>query len=215
MADSLDGRQAKAKDEPSAESVLAYIEQNPEIMASLFVPHPAEQPGVVDLQRHIVEGLRRSLEQRDARERQILSAAEARAGAVNRIHGACRTAIEAVSLDDLIARVARNFPYELDIDSAALVIESRVSRTRFTALIRGVDKIRLGALREAERAVLGERAQSVASIGLLLPEGAQRSILLLGSVDPHGFEAGHGTDLLEFLGEILAHGLMRWFQPPP
>ena len=193
----------------------AYIERNPEILASLFVPHPAEQPGVVDLQRHIVDGLRRSLEQRNARERQILSAAEARADAVNRIHGACRTAIEAVSLDDLIARVSRHFPYELDIDSAALVMESRVSKTRLAALLRGVDKVRLGELREAERAVLGERAQSAASIVLAQPEGVQRSILLLGSVDPQAFEAGQGTDLLEFLGEIVAYGLEKWLQPPP
>ena len=113
--------------------------------------------GAVDLQRHIVDGLRRSLEQRDARARRILAAAEARAQAVERVHGACRAAIGAFSLDDVICRVGRDFPDMLDVDSAALIIQDRVAPARFKALGRRVGRIRLGSVRAAERAVLGAR----------------------------------------------------------
>ncbi len=214
MADALDGHRTEPDEEPSADAVRAYIERNPGFLATLFAPHPAEQDGVVDLQRHIVDGLRRSLEQGDARARQILAAAEARAQAVERIHGACRAAIDAVSLDDVIYRVGRDFPDTLDIESAALITQDRIAPARFKALCRRVGQIRLGPVREAERAALGPRAKSVATISLRLPEDVPRAVLLLGSAAPDGFAAGHGTELLEFLGEILAFCIRQWSQPP-
>ena len=214
MPDALDDRPPVSREEPSADAVRAYIERNPDFLATLFTPHPAEQLGAVDLQRHIVDGLRRSLEQRDARARRILAAAEARAQAVERVHGACRAAIGAFSLDDVICRVGQDFPDMLDIDSAALVIQDRVAPARFKALGRRVGRIRLGPVRAAERTVLGARARSAATIGLKPPDGMPRAFLLLGSADPDGFAAEHGAELLEFLGEILAFCIRRWLRPP-
>ncbi len=214
MPDALDGRPPAAREEPDPGAVRAYIERNPDFLATLFVPHPAERSGVVDLQRHIVEGLRRSLAQRDAHIRRLLAAAEARAQGVERVHGACRTVIGASSLEDLIHRVRRDFPDMLGIESAVLILQDRVRAARFNALGRRVGRIRLGPVRAAERAELGARARAAATIGLKLPDGMPRAFLILGSADPDGFVAEDGTELLEFLGEILALCIRRWSQPP-
>lgn len=213
MSDGTDGRRAKTTESPSADSVRAYIERNPAILASLIAPNHSEQPGVIDIQRYVVNGLRRSLEQSDARERQILAAAEDRAHAVDRVHGACRTAIGAVSLDDLVYRVAREFPIILEIDDAALITRDRVPPSQFKALNRRLGTIRLGTPGDTERTVLGEHIQSVAIIALGPAGGTAPAILLLGSKDPHGFDSEKGTELLEFLGEIIRFCIERWSHP--
>ncbi|MDE0061002.1 MAG: DUF484 family protein [Defluviicoccus sp.] len=228
MPKAIDDPTLGAKPELTAEDIRDWLAANPDFLdrnADLLVAqdarHADDIPGVVDLRRHILEGLRRSLERQKAREREILLAAEDRARAVARTQDAVLAVLRQTSLGGLARRVASQFPVLFSTTAAALVVEGGLGAGQGELLALPTDAMdtlippgktaRLGRATDADRCALGDRfslVESLAAIRLQTRHG--RFALVLGSSTADEFAPDQGTDLLDFLGSVLEYAIDRW-----
>ena len=228
MPKAVDDRKVDPKTELTAEAVRDWLAANPDFLdrnADLLLAqdarHAEDAPGVVDLRRRILDGLRRSLERQKTREREILLAAEDRARAVARTQDAVLVSLRQTSLSALAQRIASQFPVLFSTTAAALVMEGgpdaregdllALSRDAMDALLPPREAIRLGPATETDRGALGDRfslVESLAAVRLRTRQG--RFLLVLGSSTAAHFAPDQGTDLLDFLGSVLESVIDRW-----
>ena len=228
MPKAIDDRKLGAKPELTAEDVRDWLAANPDFLdrnADLLVAqdarHSEDIPGVVDLRRRILDGLRRSLERQKAREREILLAAEDRARAVGRTQDAVLVVLRQSSLGALAQRIAAQFPVLFSTTAATLAVEGGPAAGQgellalppdaMDALIPPGKTVRLGQATDTDRCALGDRfslVESLAAIRLQTRHG--RFVLVLGSSTADDFAPSQGTDLLDFLGSVLEYAIDRW-----
>ena len=228
MSKAVDDRKIGPKPELTAEAVRDWLAANPDFLdrnVDLLVAHDTrhaeETTGVIDLRRRIVDGLRRDLERQQAREREILLAAEDRARAVARTQEAVLVSLRQTSLGALAQRVAAQFPVLFSTTAATLVVEGGLGAgqgelvalppDKMDSLIPTGETVRLGQATETDRIALGDRfslVESLAAIRLQTRHG--RFVLVLGSSTAAHFEPDQGTDLLDFLGSVLEIAIDRW-----
>ena len=228
MPKAADGRKAGPKPELTADAVRAWLADNPDfidrnidLLAARDRNDADDIPGVIDLRRRILDGLRRDLDRQKAREREILLAAEDRARAVARTQDAVLVVLRQNSLAALAQRVASQFPVLFSTTAATLVVEGgpaaetrelpALPQERMDALIPTGESARLGAATETDRSALGDRFALVESLAAIrLQTRHDRFALVLGSSTAGHFAPDQGTDLLDFLGGVLAAAIDRW-----
>ena len=228
MPKAVDDRKVGPKTGLTAEAVREWLAANPDfldrnvdLLAAQDDRHAEEMPGVIDLRRRIMDGLRRKLDRQQAREKEILLAAEERARAVARTQDAVLVSLRQTSLPALAQRIAAQFPVLFSTTAATLAVEGgpeaasgelqALAREAMDALIPPGETVRLGAAAEADRGLLGDRfslVESLAAVRLKTRHG--RFALVLGSSTATHFSPDQGTDLLEFLGSVLEHSIDKW-----
>ena len=228
MPKAVDDRRLGPKPELTADAVREWLADNPDfldrnmdLLAARDRGDADETQGVIDLRQRILDGLRRDLERQKAREREILLAAEERARAVARTQDAVLTALRQNSLAALAQRVAAQFPVLFSTTAATLVVEGgpaaglkelpALPRERMDALVPPGETARLGPATDTDRGALGDRfslVESLAAIRLRTRHGD--FALVLGSSTAGHFAPDQGTDLLDFLGGVLAAAIDRW-----
>ena len=214
--------------EVSAEQVADYLRRNPDFLAGhpelldrLSPPLRATGDGVVDLQRFMIERLRR-------RHADLLQSGRCTLSQQSQINDAVIALIGAAGLEHFIEIVATDLPHALDLDVAALCGEgggaaavlgvSCLATGGIDALLGpGRDLLILAGDGDARIFGAGAGAGLVASTALIrlrLGAAAPPALLALGSRHAERFPTGQGGEALAFLGRVVARCLNRWLDLP-
>jgi uncharacterized protein YigA (DUF484 family) len=185
---------------------------------------------VISFEERAVARLRDQLGEAQTARADLLAFARGHSGAVASIHRAVLDALEAGSLDEMMATVTRDWPGILGLDS--VVIALVVGNQAFRADRHGIHLIArpivdraiqsMGAveLRNVERGhpMFGDAAaeiQSEALVRIDSPAPLPYGLVILGQHGAQNLDTPHGADLLLFLGQSLAAMIRRWAMTEP
>jgi uncharacterized protein YigA (DUF484 family) len=220
--------------ELSGETVLAYLRQHPdflnqhpELIASLTPPELQRGDGIVDMQHFMLQRLRGDLQRLKAQQRALIATSRSNLTSQNRIHAAALAIIAATSFELLIQTVTTDLAVLLDVDVVTIGVESaasaqpRLPRHGIQILPRGTVDELLGADRSVllrsnvtgDPALFGSAAGLVHSAALLrieVSEHAPVGLLCIGTRRAEKFQPGQGTELLCFLARVLESTIGAW-----
>ncbi len=232
--------QAKAELETGIDDaqVLAYLRahrgflaEHAELLAPLLDRERESGDRVVDLQRFMVERLKRRARELEEECQQMVALARLNLKSQARVHRTALALMGAASFEHLIQVITIDLPVFLGLDVAALCIESsanpppRCETTGVRLLDKGaVDRL-IGPAREmllrgrvrGERAIFGGGASLVRSDALLrlkISEATPTGLLALGARKEGRFHPGQGTELLGFLARAVEHSIRAWLDLP-
>lgn len=183
---------------------------------------------VLDFERGAVASLRRRVAEVEEANQDLVAFARGHSGAVAAIHRATLAAIDADGLDHLIHIVTHEWPDLLGLDAVALALS--VGDTGMRADASGLQFV---DQRIVERAILAVDGVTMRDVGqghplfgpasaliraealvrLDPPAPLPQGLIALGQRRTQGFETRHGSELLLFLGRVLARSLGRWLLP--
>lgn len=218
---------------PSEDQVVAYLrrhreflDRHTELIAELLPPEHRSGRAVVDLQRYLIERLRRDLaEMRQTHDRAI-NAVRSNLQSQQRIHGAVIDLMNAPSFEHFVESITTDLALKLDVDAVSLCVETprpnqpcTKSGVRFLAtgsvdaLLGPGKEIVLRPAVAAERALYGPAAALVKSDALLrlaISADAPTGLIAIGSRAPGRFRSGQGTELLLFLAKTIESTARAW-----
>jgi len=183
---------------------------------------------VISFEDRAVATLRARVAAAEEANQDLIAFARGHSGAVASIHAAVLAAIEAEGLDHLIHIVTQEWPHILGLDAVALALWAGTTGVRADAsglqfvdprlLERSVRDFEGVVLRGVERGhpLFGPACSLIRAEALVrldndppLPSG----LLALGQRGAQRFETPHGSELLLFLGRVLARCTGRWLIP--
>lgn len=213
-----------------------------EVMRALLGADGAGGRNVVDLRGALVKRLETRLDQLERTHRSVIAAAYENLAGAAQVHRVALLLLEQQGLAAYLAALLEEAPQILAVDVARLCLETDAEVPAIASGLRAALADRLVALppsgimayaalgrtperdgiwlrpapRDAEL-VYGDEARLARSEALvtldLAPGG--RGMLALGSEDAARFSPEHGTDLVSFLGGVVARTLRRWLPPDP
>lgn len=209
----------------------AFLRENPQAIEALVPPSPERRRGAVaDFQHYMIERLKADKGALEDVTREIVENSRANMNNQHRIHRAVLLLLEAENFDDFIHTITMDLSALLDVDIAALVVESDGQRIPHvgTAGIRVVPPGTLEkwmggkpAIIQSDiagiEAIYGGGATLVASQILLRVDIAMKTppaILAFGSRDPKMFEPGQATDQIAFLTRVVERCFRMWLDLP-
>ncbi len=225
-----------AKEEPQSEvsweeAVAHYLEENPgffderpELLAQLELAHPGRGTAVSLIERQV--GVLREQGQALQRQlRELISNARENEVIGQRLHGFACSLLQAGSLDEALDLVRGQIQEKFRLDAVALRLAASDVAVDRDELVRPNDEDLEALLRLAARGVpvcgvvlpdplcaslFGAAADRIRSVVVVPLAGeASEGVLVLGSQDPHRFEAGMATDYLLRLGELARAAVER------
>jgi len=238
MTGGSDKAKALASEAPSANAVAEFLKRNPtflnerpDLIAALVPPEFDRGAAVVDLQRFMLDRMRRDHAQMAARERALLDSAKANARTQARVHAAVKALLAARTFEGLIGVVSDELPRLFEIKAASLCVETGeklpgkpgdigvilIPPGTLDDLFEARDAVVLRADVQGDKAIFGRKAARVRSVALMrldFGEGAPRGMLALGSAAPREFDPRQGTELLAFFAHVLQHRIRRWLNRP-
>lgn len=224
--------------EISAQQVVDYLRRNPDFLTTypdvldhLAPPSRNGGRGVVDMQAYMIERLR-------GRHDDLLQSGRRHVTRQSQINDAVIALLGAATLEHLIEIVTADFLRALNLDVAALCVESaspprrHSDSTGVTYLAPGVIDALIGPGRPmvivggddgaadecgGDERIFGAGAGlacSAALIRLNLGDDAPAALLALGSRQADRFPTGQGGEALIFLGRVLERCLNGWLERP-
>ncbi|MFP5328930.1 MAG: DUF484 family protein [Alphaproteobacteria bacterium] len=181
---------------------------------------------IIHFEERAVARLRERLGAIEEANEDLIAFAQGHSGAVASIHLAAILVVESRSLEDLLRTVTRDWPGILGIDSAALALV--LGQRAFHATAKEiapadpawVKRILAGRARVEVRAVdRGHVLFGAADAGRIRAEALVRvdcagsrpvGLLALGQGTPLEIGSAHGSELLLFLGRIVASTAQRF-----
>lgn len=222
----------------SADRVAEFLRLNPDffikrpdVLKSIHAPARELGEGVSDLQQAMIDRLRGEIEQLNGDRHDLLSATRANMQTQSRIHACVLALLGATSFEQLIQTVTTDFSVILDLDMVTLCIEAEDTST-LPIRTRGLMILASGtidAILGAERRLVlrGDIAgdpelfaggstliRSDALVRLAISPATPPALLAFGSRDPHRFDTGQATELLDFLASVLEHVIRIWLHLP-
>lgn len=182
---------------------------------------------VIDFQDRAVATLRARVAEVEEANQDLIAFARGHSGAVAAIHAAVLAAIEVEALDHLVHVVTHDWPDLLGVDAVAIALWvgetglradadglHYVDRRVIQRMTRGIDGV---VLRGVERghALFGPACPLIraeALVRLDAPAPLPAGMLALGQRGGARFETLHGSELLAFLGNVLARTIGRWLR---
>ncbi len=237
MSDSQAARTVQDSD-LTAEDIIAWLErhpgflrEHPQALEALIPPAPVRGRGAIaDFQHYMIERLKADKGALEDITREIVENSRANMNNQHRIHRAVLLLLEAESLDDFVHTITIDLSALLDVDIAALVVETdgrripHVGASGVRIVPSGtVDKWMAGkpALMQSDitgiEAIYGGAATLVASQILLRVDISMKTppaILAFGSRDPKMFEPGQATDQISFLTRVVERCFRMWLDLP-
>lgn len=212
------------------------ILEDRDLMRALVAANERAMGGnIVDLRGIAMERLEARLERLEDTHRNVIAAAYENIAGTNMIHRAVLRLLEPDDFEEFMLMIDRDIGDIMRVDSVRLVLETmqdqsapilkrlgRVLRTAEPGFVddytgaRRSSKSRRVVLRQYQPMndlIYGDGAQyirSEACLRLDLGPGRLPGLLLLGSEDPHQFNASMGTDLLGFFGATFERTMRRW-----
>lgn len=231
------GRSPRLPDSLTAEDVAAYLRkhsdflvQNPDLVQHLTPPSVDRGRGVVDLQAFMVERLRGEVGRLKDQQRELIGTTRANLNSQSRVHAAVLFLLDAQSFEQLIQTVTTDLAVLLDLDVAALIVESNgresphVHRSGVRVVEPGTIRRWLGRrevvlnsdIRGSEE-IFGPAyglVRSEALIRLQVSRETPDGLLAFGSREPDTFHSGQGTELVVFLARVVERIIRAWLDLP-
>jgi uncharacterized protein YigA (DUF484 family) len=144
------------------------------------------------------------------------------------IHEAVLAALDAEGFDHLIHVLTQEWPQILGLDGIALALFADdkairadaaglqfVERRVIERAIAGIDGV---VLRDVGRGhpLFGPASDLIRAEALIRLDGVAplpSGVLALGQRSAQGFDTGHGSELLLFLGRVVSRTIARWLLP--
>ena len=184
---------------------------------------------VIQFEPSALANLRERLGAVESANEDLIAFARGHSGAVSSIHSAVLAAIDATDFEALVATVTGDWPALLGIDVVSLAIVvgdegflisgSGVGAVEAQIIDRALASLDEVELRAVDRGhvLFGPAASGIAAEALIrvdcgadLPYG----LLALGQREAEQVSAGHGANLLRFLGQSLAAMIGRCLKQP-
>ncbi|MEM7442592.1 MAG: DUF484 family protein [Pseudomonadota bacterium] len=206
-----------------------FLRDRPDVLAHMVKaqevrPRP---DGVIDLQCFMVDRLRNEVGRLKQGQKEIVSTARANETSLQRLQTAILFLLDAGSFEELIQIIANDLAVLLDLDIAALLVESddgdlamaampasvRLVDRGFVDHVTGGEEVVLQANADGDEAIYGGGAGLVASqalVRLTVSKDSPPCLLALGSREPDMFHPGMRTDLIGFLGKVIERVIHSW-----
>ncbi|MEN3975689.1 DUF484 family protein [Emcibacter sp. SYSU 3D8] len=206
------------------DQVLAWLDKHPDVLAGLLPGGPENDQGVVDFQRHLIDRLRGSLSQRTADRDALVETSRGNLASQHQVHEATLGVIRAGCFDELAWFISRELHGYLHVDVAVLCLDHRSvwpERKMDSVLLLPAmllesqfapgQTVTLGPLRNESEEFFGPATSLIKSQAMVKLElGATMfGVLALGDRDAATFEPGHATQLVRYMGDVLALRLQQ------
>ena len=223
---------------PDAEQVVTFLRRHPnflnerpELLESLVPPAQRSGENVVDMQRFMIDRLRRDVHSLRHHQDNLVDATRTNMSSQERIHAAVLAMLEARTFDHLLEIVTQDFIVTLDVDFITLCFEAADPATH-PGNIKGLRILPTGMVEDMVgegRAILlraevrgdmrlfGKQADQVRSealVRLRVSQDGPAGLLALGSRTDRRFYPGQGTELLGFLAEATGRCVRAWLDLP-
>jgi len=225
---------SEAKNELREADVIAYLRRNPQMILNNSDLLAAIAPDtrfetdtvVVDMQRFVVDRLRRQVDDLKASSDRLVTTTRSNISLVERSMECALALIYARDFEELAQVLRDDLPVHLGVDAISIAFESETIPVNGGHLIRalpigGVDAMvgldvstRIRSDVEGEEMIYGSSAGLVRSDALVaLPEGEglPAGLFAVGCRSPGHFEDGQGTELITFLGHVTRYAVGRWW----
>lgn len=224
-------------DSISDEDVIAFLKDNPKFLqnnphACDFLVPPAQGDGrkVKDFTTYMIERLKTDKQKVLDTTAELIDNARNNMNNQQRIHAAILRLLESRSFDEFIQFVTMDLATMLATDISALVVESNghdiphIQTNGIRVVPQGtIDKWMDGqnVLLQSDitgiEPIFGGGATLVRSQALLrvdISMDTPPAILAFGSRDPGMFEAGQGTEQVDFLARVVERSFRLWLNLP-
>jgi uncharacterized protein YigA (DUF484 family) len=208
----------------------SFLEKHPEGLDYLIPPGATGGKGVADFQNYMIQRLKSDKQEITEATRTVVENARANMNNQQRIHRAVLRLLECLSFEDFIHSITMDLAAILDVDIAALIVESNgqdiphIHTSGIRVIPKGtVDKWMGGKNTLLQDdiigidAIYGGGASLVKSQILLrvdISMDTPPAILAFGSRDPGMFREGQATDQILFLTRVIERCLRRWLHLP-
>ena len=180
---------------------------------------------LIHFEERAVAQLRQRLGLVEEANEDLIAFARGHSDAVASIHSAVLAAVEAPSIEQLLQVIARDWPRILEIDSAAVALI--VGKRSFRADCSGIDRVEAAFVARmigdsppvevrsvsAGHPLFGDDAKRIRAEALIRIDSVPpypRGLLALGQHDRLEIESDHGSELLRFLGAMVAATFRRF-----
>ena len=206
-----------------------FLNKRPELLATLVPPSEYKSgraEKVADFQQFMVKRLQSDLTRHTAERDEMIGHARTNLNLLTRIHACVLALLEAQNFEQMIAIVTGDLAVYLDLDIAALMIEStspeamQIRRADIRVVPHGQVDSWMGTKSVVLRGdiagdpeIYGEGAGLVRSEALLRLEvshAAPVGMLAFGSRQPDIFQDGQGTELVGFLARVVERCIGAW-----
>lgn len=213
--------------------VIGYLRRNPRVLLNnpdlltAIAPETRFETDtvVVDMQRFVVDRLRRQVDDLKASSANLVTTTRSNMSLVERTMECALALLYARDFTELAQVLHDDLPVHLGVDAVAVAFEGESVPTDAGHIVRalpagsvaalmGEDSTRIRADTEGESVLYGSAAGLVRSDALVaLPdgEGLPPGIFAVGCRNPGHFEEGQGTELIAFLGHITRYAVGRWW----
>jgi uncharacterized protein YigA (DUF484 family) len=226
------------KEGPTEIEVLNYLTahpklllDNPKLLAEIAPDRRFDSETVVDMQRFVVQRLRRQVDELKASSKHLVTTTRDNMSILEKTHDCALAVLFAKDFSELGRVLAEEIPLFLGVDAAAIGIE--VNPEDNTMLPEGADttlrlmtpgtidmligtdaQTRLRTKADGGTALYGAAEGLVTSDALvrLAPTGTMPvGVFAVGSRDEGYFSEDQGTELLGFLAEVVRYAVARWW----
>jgi hypothetical protein len=238
MADHVKiGAKTEAKADLKEADVIAYLRRNPRLLLAnpdllaAIAPDTRFETDtvVVDMQRFVVDRLRRQVDDLKASSDRLITTTRSNMSLVERTMECALALLYARDFSELAQILHDDLPVHLGVDAVAVGFEAgnvpsdagafvRALPHGFVADVAGDASSTIRSETEGEAVLYGSAAGLVRSDALVvLPEGEGLPVGLfaVGCRSPGHFEPGQGTELIAFLGHVTRYAVGRWWSLQP
>lgn len=207
-----------------------FLKDSPEICDLLLPPSVKSKTGVADFQGYMIERLKADKEEVIESTRELVENARSNMNNQQRIQKTILRMLEASSFEDFVHSITMDLSSILDIDIAAIVVESEGDKIPDVG-VPGIRMIPQGTVTSwmGDKTVMmqdnisglepiyGGGATLVQSQILLrvdISMNTPPAILAFGSRDPNMFAEGQATDQVLFLARVIERCFRFWLDVP-
>ena len=211
-----------------------FFERYPDLLTALSPParsfnRTRRGAEVIDFQQAMLARMREDLGEHQRRQKDLVTASRTTLHTQARVHDTALKLLSCRTLEHLIEVLTTDLTVILELDTAALCVESgdvpRVAGTGIRVVPTGlVDDLLPNPARalarpngNADRRIYGSGAGLVRSEVLLrihVRRGAPPALLALGAREPTRFRAGQSTEPYGFLARVVEHCIRSWIDAP-
>ncbi|MDP6687859.1 MAG: DUF484 family protein [Alphaproteobacteria bacterium] len=208
-----------------------FLTENPDLLPLLQPAAKHDGKNVLDMGQIVARRLGDEVARLQETQDELLANGRANLAAQNQVHAAALALLGARNFEHLIHIVTRDLIELLGVDTVTLCVEAAgdgptkapmrdvyvIPQGRVDGLLGPGAPARLEAVQGGDHLVFGPSAglvRSQALIRLCPSPGAPPGLLALGSRDGDKFNAGQGTELLQFLSRLLERLFRTWLDLP-
>lgn len=222
-----------AKTDVREADVVAYLRRNPRVLLDnpdilgALAPDTRFETDtvVVDMQRFVVERLRRQVDEMKAASERLVSTTRTNMSLVERTMECTLALLYARDYNEIAQIIHDDLPVHLGVDAIAIGFETESLPVDASLIVKalphgavagllGEDSARIRPDTAGEPILYGSASGLVRSDALIaLPEGEglPTGLFAVGCRTANHFEKGQGTDLIAFLAHVCRYAVGRWW----